>query len=114
MTVKKTPKKSVWEELGYPENHGKPWTVNDMWKLVTLYYQEKPRLTWRTIAQRLKRTVPACEYRMWVIRLAFTLFKTEDAEKIMQMLGKHSGETMYHKHDEETEETKRMTLDMRC
>ncbi len=101
MSAKKTPKKTKWQELGYPENHGKPWTVNSMWTLVELYYQDNPRLTWRSIAShpKIKRTIGACQNRMWVIRLAFSLFKDEDADKIMNMLDKHSGEVIYHKHE---------------
>jgi len=99
MTAKKTSKKTKWQKLGYPINHGKPWIIVEMWNLVELYYQDNPRLTWGSIANILKRTVPACENRMWIIRLTFTLFKNEDAEKIMQMLEKNSGKVIQHHHN---------------
>ena len=77
------PKAEVSE---HPEKHGQPWTVEDMWQLVELYAQEEPRLTWRSIAEGCKRTVPACEFRIAVIRLAYHIFSDMNPEKLMAKL----------------------------
>lgn len=88
-------KQTVWQELGYPKNHGQKWTTKDMWKLCTLYAQTNPILTWRSIAESLERTVAACQFRMFVIRLAFSLNKEIGADKIMEKLEK--SESIPHK-----------------
>lgn len=64
----------------YPKNHGKLWTVGDMWKLVTLYHE---KVTWNTIARKLHRTESACQARFYIIRLAFILMEGSDAKTIM-------------------------------
>ena len=73
-------------EIEYPENHGKEWSVGDMWKLTKLYAQTTPTLTWHSIAQKMKRTIPACKFRMQIIRIAFSINKSLHADIIMGQL----------------------------
>mgnify|MGYP001032173501 CR=1 FL=1 len=79
----------------YPKNHGQRWTTRDQWKLVKLYAQTNPILTWRSIAEDLGRTVPACQFRMFIIRLAFSLNQELDPNKLMKALA--SGSAINHK-----------------
>lgn len=65
-----------------PANHGKPWTTEQMWKLVELY--DSPR-TWFSIAQELERSISACQSRITFIKLAFTL---SEVAGLTAMVGK--------------------------
>lgn len=56
-----------------PINYGKEWTPVDHVHLCQLYMREKPRLTWSSIAEKMGRTVPACQARMHLLWLAFSL-----------------------------------------
>lgn len=71
------------KESELPRNHGKQWTVDDHWELVHLYNQP---ITWRSIAEKLGRTIPACQIRMRTIWIAFDLIKELDADSIMEKL----------------------------
>lgn len=67
----------------FPRNHGKTWSLDDHWQLVELYNQP---ITWRSIAEKLGRTIPACQIRMRTIWIAFDLIKELDADSIMEKL----------------------------
>jgi hypothetical protein len=71
------------EDNGYPANHGKPWLVEDMWKLSELYQEA---ITWHSIAQNMQRTISACQARMYVIRIAFALMDNKTGSTIMNTL----------------------------
>ena len=68
---------------GYPKNHGQLWTVKDMWWIIEMYHNG---VDWNTIAQKLGRTVNACKFRVYIIKLAFALMKGNNEDTIMDSI----------------------------
>lgn len=94
-----TSKRKKGKDNPFPKNHGMPWTVEDMWDLATLW--EKPR-TVESIARELGRTGDACRARIYIIRLAFELYKdikVKQADKLMESLSKLPGRSIPHRNE---------------
>ena len=66
-----------------PKNHGKYWTVGDMWELAIDYDMDVP---WHTIAKKLKRTRAACASRISIIKFAFLMHHGTSADTLMKKI----------------------------
>jgi len=93
----KKKKKIVRDGVLVPRNHGLPWTVEDMWDLVTLW--DSPR-TVESIAREIGRSEGACHAKVYVVRLAYEMAKDmtpKKAETMMKNLANAPGRTIPHR-----------------